>query len=257
MLLWEKRTATHPYPVRSAGQSLRLYTNGVFHSQYRAGSILNGGVWDLLWLPLFFKPTEQIASVLILGLGSGAAAAKIQRFFPTAEITAVEIDRWHISVAKKFNVIDTSRVTVVCADAKRWLKESCKQTYDVIIDDLYGESNGEPVRVIDYQQSNSHWLRIIKKHLRKNGLFIMNGLVLQHAREMLATATTKPTPRFSEGFVFRQGGYENIVAVLSNNRLMRRQYETRLALTLGQQPGRGSLAQLASMSVRRLSAKPA
>ena len=50
-LLWERRVEGTLYQVRSAGRTRRLYTNGVFHSQYNPVRPVTGSVWDLLLLP--------------------------------------------------------------------------------------------------------------------------------------------------------------------------------------------------------------
>jgi len=59
--------------VRSAGYSLRLYTDGVFHTQYNPGNPLTGHIWDLLMLPAFFYEPDTIKRVLVLGVGGVAS----------------------------------------------------------------------------------------------------------------------------------------------------------------------------------------
>ena len=47
-IVWQDtRDGTH-YQVRTAGKTLRLYTDGVLHSQYNPVKRLTGSVWDLL-----------------------------------------------------------------------------------------------------------------------------------------------------------------------------------------------------------------
>ena len=101
MIVWERSHAGHHYQVRTAGSSVRLYRNQVFHSQYHGGRLLNGGVWDMLWLPLFFRQPPDVSdtsdvfkkrlkplSVLVLGVGAGAAIKKISDYVPNATIVA-------------------------------------------------------------------------------------------------------------------------------------------------------------------------
>ena len=65
-VLFEKVANGRVYQVRSAGNSRRLYTDGVFHSQYNPNHIITGSVWDLLFLPSQFyvkganKPKPKI-----------------------------------------------------------------------------------------------------------------------------------------------------------------------------------------------------
>ncbi len=54
--------------MRTAGKTLRLYTDGVFHSQFNPNHAVTGGVWDALMLPAFFYPAESWCEP---GAGSG------------------------------------------------------------------------------------------------------------------------------------------------------------------------------------------
>ncbi len=68
-LLYLKQEDNTRYEVRSAGASLRLYSNGVMHSQYNKNNPINGAIWDLLLLPGFFALTPP-KRILVLGLGA-------------------------------------------------------------------------------------------------------------------------------------------------------------------------------------------
>ena len=70
-LLWSEQDGDSRYEVRSAGNTRRLYTNGVFHSQYNPNNPVTGSVWDLLLLPAFFLPPGRPRRVLVLGVGGG------------------------------------------------------------------------------------------------------------------------------------------------------------------------------------------
>ncbi|QKQ25565.1 hypothetical protein [Candidatus Reidiella endopervernicosa] len=55
-LLWYRKEGESRYEVRSAGATRRLYTNGVFHSQYNPNRPISGSVWGLLMLPALYYP---------------------------------------------------------------------------------------------------------------------------------------------------------------------------------------------------------
>ena len=55
-ILWERHLNGHHYQVRQAGLTRRLYTDNVFHTQYRPDRVLGGGYWDLLTLPALMLP---------------------------------------------------------------------------------------------------------------------------------------------------------------------------------------------------------
>jgi len=68
-VIWQKKIAGTHYEVRSAGQTRRLYTNGLCHSEFNPQKLVTGSIWDLLVLPaLFYKP-GHIKKVLMLGVG--------------------------------------------------------------------------------------------------------------------------------------------------------------------------------------------
>ena len=102
MIIWQHRSGDNHYQVRSAGASIRLYRNEVFHSQYNGQRLLNGGVWDMLWLPLFFRPPRSIKRVLVLGVGAGAAVKKILDYGHAVDMTAIDIDAVHLRIARRF-----------------------------------------------------------------------------------------------------------------------------------------------------------
>ena len=90
-ILWQKTIKDTRYEIRSAGQTRRLYTDGVFHSQFNPVHAVTGGVWDVLMLPAFFKPADSIKRVLVLGVGGGAVIHQLQRYIKPDEIIGVGI----------------------------------------------------------------------------------------------------------------------------------------------------------------------
>lgn len=175
------------YELRSAGSSLRLYRNKIFHSQVNASRLANGGVWDLLWLPSLLVPAAHCQRILVLGVGLGAAIFKLRQFFPNAKITAVDIDpinlvlaqhlqsakttadlvskkfwqsldvdsgeRRSMTAVKRTRRLDRSHgVEWITADALKWMGKPRARQYQLIIDDLfidqYAGVDGETGRVI-------------------------------------------------------------------------------------------------------------
>ncbi len=86
--------------MRGAGSSLRLYTDGVLHSQFSPRRVVTGSIWDLLWLGLYFDARPEPSRVLLLGLGAGTVVLQLQALFPSARFTAFERDPTHISVVR-------------------------------------------------------------------------------------------------------------------------------------------------------------
>ena len=65
-ILWSQRVGDTRYEVRAAGSSLRLYNNGILHSQFSERCPATGSVWDLLWLPALFRVGGMPRRLLLL-----------------------------------------------------------------------------------------------------------------------------------------------------------------------------------------------
>ena len=186
LLLWEYHNSSGDhYELKAAGHSIRLYRNRIFHSQCNRSRLANGGVWDLLWLPVFFMQAAEARRILLLGVGLGAALQKLHWLLPNAEIVAVDIDPVHVRLARMMLDSGTHigideavqklparmsaakspvysrdrRVELHCADAIDWLQRYRGSSFDVIIDDLFidgsSESPTDPRRVVELTESIS------------------------------------------------------------------------------------------------------
>ena len=170
-LLWFRQEGDTRYEVRGAGRSLRLYTNGVFHSQYNPARPLAGGVWDLLTLPAFLHPPGTLKRVLLLGVGGGAAARQLLHFFQPKRLVGVELDPHHIEVAQRFFGLDHPSVKLLRADAVQWLARYRGAPFDLIIDDLFGGRDGDPQRAV---HADAAWFHQLTRHLRPDGTLVAN-----------------------------------------------------------------------------------
>ena len=101
-VLWQTERNGTRYSVRAHGASVRLYSNGVFHSQWNPDRPFAGGVWDCLSLPALYRPAAALRRVLLLGVGGGAVIRQLQTLVPFESLTAVEIDPVHIDVARRW-----------------------------------------------------------------------------------------------------------------------------------------------------------
>lgn len=174
-IVWQKKVSHNDghdfYEVRSAGRTRRLYTNGVFHSQYNPSRPVAGSVWDLLLLPAFFHPLGSIKRVLVLGVGGGAVMKQLQYFLQPELAIGVELNRIHLQVAKRFFNVRGAGIQLIEADAIQWLKGYEGPPFDLIIDDLFGEENGEPCRAVSLDES---WCKTLMQNLTKKGSVVVN-----------------------------------------------------------------------------------
>ena len=86
-LIWETEQDGVRYEVRRAGQTLRLYANGVQHSEFHPNRLLTGSVWDLLWLPALLHEPARFRRASWLGLGGRSRIRTIRKLlYPDALI---------------------------------------------------------------------------------------------------------------------------------------------------------------------------
>lgn len=169
-ILWHKQAGATRYEVRTAGNSLRLYTNGVFHSQYNPKQPISGSIWDLLMLPAFFAP-QTVRRVLLLGVGGGAVIRQLNDFLKPETIVGVELDPVHLEIAEQLFEVATPNVRLHRADALRWVEEYRGKPFDMIIDDLFTDIDGEPQRVV---AADRHWFDRLGRLLTPHGLLVSN-----------------------------------------------------------------------------------
>lgn len=232
-LIWEKNKGDTHYEVRSAGRTLRLYTNGVFHTQYNPAHAATGYVWDLLMLPaLFYAPTD-IKRILVLGVGGGAVMHMLRKHVQPDVIEGVELDSVHIQIARRFFGLKGRDIQLHQADAVAWLDQYSGEKFDLIIDDLFMEKENEPVAVVE---PNNAWFKKMLKHLTSHGAIVRNFI---SRRELLASAPLMNESMgntFSSIFQFNGVQDENYVAAYFRKKVTSKQLYQQLSTIRGLNP---------------------
>jgi len=208
-ILWQKVVDDVSYEVRKAGKTIRLYTDGVFHSQYHPNRHIIGGIWDLIVLPSFFYPSDEIQRVLMMGVGGGAVIHHLHHFHTPMDITGIELNPVHINIAKKYFKVTEKLATIVEADAVQWLNGYSGPAFDIIIDDLFGEEDGEPVRAID---ANEEWFNLLERNITSQGMLIVNFVSPKNLKQCGYFQSRKIAAKFKSAFQFTLPAYENAIA---------------------------------------------
>jgi spermidine synthase len=179
-IIWQYTNDKDHYEVRKAGASIRLYSNGVFHSQYNPKQKLSNSIWDLLILPLFFYPRDKIKRILLLGVGGGAAINLLHHYIEPEHIVGIELNSIHLKVARQYFNIKKQQAELICEDATIWLKDYSGPPFDMIIDDLFGHKDGETLRAV---KLDSAWMTLLNRNLSKQGILVANTAELADFRE--------------------------------------------------------------------------
>jgi len=209
-ILWQRQVLGRTYEVRSAGNTRRLYTDGVFHSQYNPGHPVTGSIWDLLLLPAFFYPKGSIRRILVLGVGGGAVIRQFQYFLKPEKITGIELNPNHIYVARHYFDVTQSNTSLIQADAIKWVYNYKGALFDLVIDDLFGEQDGEPVRAIE---SNPKWMRALSKLLTKEGGLVTNFVSSRELKRCGYFKDRMIKGYFKSAFKLSAPAYENAIGV--------------------------------------------
>lgn len=221
------------YEVRSAGNSRRLYTDGVFHSQYNPYQLITGYVWDLLMLPAFFYSPDKIKRVLVMGVAGGAVLHQLRHFVAPDEIIGVELNKQHVSIGRRFFDLNKAPIKLVEADAVAWLENYQGEPFDMIIDDMFAEENGEPVPVMD---ASVEWFSCMYRHLTDEGVIVRNFINRKALLRSAPVTDAQTRANFKSIFQFTSQYNENFVAAYLKTAASARQLRRRLCETPGLNP---------------------
>ncbi|MBT8440086.1 MAG: methyltransferase domain-containing protein [Gammaproteobacteria bacterium] len=232
-VVWQQEKQGVLYQVRSAGKTLRLYTDGVLHSQYNPGQPVTGHAWDWLMLPAFFYPEDSIRRVLVLGVGGGTVIHQLNHFIQPEEIVGVEMCKTHLSLGKRFFGLKKKNIKLLNADAFAWLNRYQGEPFDMIIDDVFSEADGEPLAV---SSADNSWFQLMLRHLDREGVIVKNFIDRKSLRESMLLTKKPGRKRFKSIYQFDNPFNENVVIACSRARLNSRYFRKRLIETPGLKP---------------------
>lgn len=236
-LLWQHSKNGTFYEVRSAGQTRRLYTNGVFHSQYNPNHPVTGNIWDLLLLPAFFTPPGTVRCVLLLGVGGGAVIQLLRRYIQPEHITGIELDPVHLTVARRFFGIKGDGVQLVQADAVQWLSSYKGAAFDLVIDDLFSDTDSEPQRAIVVDES---WLAQLQAVLSDTGVLAINFASGKELKQSMNQNRRLLKKYFDSVFGMKTSQNHNTIGVFTRQSATSTQLRNRLAEVPALNPRRKS-----------------
>lgn len=222
-ILWNKTVRNARYEVRTAGMTRRLYTDGVLHTQFNVNNPVTGSVWDLLLLPSFFYPLGALQRILVLGVGGGAVIRQMQHFTRPREIVGVELNPVHLHIARRFFDVGGKGIHLYRADAVRWLQAYRGAPFDMIVDDLFGEEDGEPVRAVD---ADARWFGCLLQHLTHSGVLVMNFPTPGDLSRCAYSSSDAVRRRFKAGFHLSTPRYENAVGAFLRQSFTSRRLRT-------------------------------
>ncbi|NBB79135.1 MAG: class I SAM-dependent methyltransferase [Verrucomicrobia bacterium] len=232
-IIWQQVIEGNLYEVRTAGASVRLYRNGVNHSQWNPNRPLAGSIWDLITLPTLYRRPGLIEDVLVLGFGAGAVGCQLAELVAPQRIVGVELDPIHLSIANGFFECPDS-CELVAADAVEWVQQSRgDERFDVVIEDLYGEADGVPARCVPMDAT---WCESLAQMLRPGGMLIFNLIEPDKVKHLPIFRSRALRCHFTESIMYRIDGYENRVIAFSDHPFDGDALESKLSAIGNQHP---------------------
>jgi len=225
-IIWEKHINNDFYQVKTAGSTRRVYKNGVLHSQLNPSRLFTGSVWDLLSVPALFHPLQQVKRILLLGVGGGTVIHQLSYFSHFNRIVGIDLDKTQLMIARKFFALKSNdRIKLCVADAKSWLQNAPTQQFDMIIDDIFTEHEGQPIRAVT---SDSAWMQLLLSRLDENGILVQNYADRQELRNSAAINDMRIYREFKTRLRLTTEHYENNVAVFCREVVKQSEFRQRL-----------------------------
>lgn len=210
-LIWSETREGMRYEVRSAGSSIRLYTDGILHSQWNPNTPLSGHLWDLLVLPTFFSSVEILQDILVLGVGGGSAINAINHFFSPTNIIGVDLDPMHLKVAKRFFKCRRKNTHLIRSEAKSFLEKE-QHRFDYIIEDLFLGSTHDKSDARRAIVAEENWFRNLSNRLTDEGILVANFESKDQLMKFLLNNSKKKLG-FKKVYIFQALRYENAIGV--------------------------------------------
>lgn len=170
-VIWQAGCHGVEYEVRRHGRTLRLYANGVQHSEFHPRRLVTGSVWDLLWLPALLTEPQRLRRVLVLGLGGGSLVPPVRKLVDPDLFVAVELDPLHLQVAREHFRVGDFGVETFCANAVDWVAAYDGPPFDLVIEDLFAPANRNVTRAV---AADRRWLKALSRLVSDDGVLVMN-----------------------------------------------------------------------------------
>ena len=166
------------FQINSTFHDISVVENNIgrflkYDDTYQAGFIDSSNYkGNLFYINYFLIPylmNKNVKNILLVGFGSGIIVNQFEKIFEKLDrIDVVDIEENIFDIAKNyFDFKDSKKINFFLQDALIYLKNN-KRKYDLIIVDVAGNEG------IDERFLSVEYLNLIKKNLKKKGIFISN-----------------------------------------------------------------------------------
>lgn len=168
-ILYENQSDFHDIKIIENEIGRFLHYKDTYQAGYIDTPTYKGNVpyVNYFLIPYLFNP--NIEKILLIGLGTGIIVNQYEKLFKDLKsIDVVDIEENIIEIAQKFfNFKPSPKFNFNLQDGLVYLN-NCKKKYDLIVVDVASDEG------IDERFCNMEYLKCIKSHLKKNGIFVSN-----------------------------------------------------------------------------------
>lgn len=168
-ILFEKESDFHNIKVVENEIGRFLHYKDTYQAGYIDTLVYKGNIpyINYFLIPYLFNP--NIEKILLIGLGTGIIVNQYEKLFKNLkQIDVVDIEENILEIAQKyFNFKSSEKFSFNLQDGLVYLNNS-KKKYDLIVVDVASDEG------IDKRFCNIEYLKTVKKHLSKAGIFVSN-----------------------------------------------------------------------------------
>lgn len=169
-ILFQKQSAFHDISIVESPFGRFLKYNDTYQAGKVNSEFYKGNLFYINYFLIPYLMNKNIKNILLVGFGSGIIVNQFEKIFEKLEnIDIVDIDENVFPLAQKyFDFKISNKMNFYLQDALVFLKNKRKKKYDLIIVDVAGDEG------IDERFLSEEYLQLIKKNLKKDGIFVSN-----------------------------------------------------------------------------------
>lgn len=168
-VIYEGESIYNYLQVKEGKDTRTFSTNVAFgvQSEIQKEGVLTGAYYDYLMFAPFFSSAPAPKDILILGYGTGTMDKLFQHYYPTAQVTGVEIDPKIIWLGQQYFDVNPENTQLHVMDGRTFLNTH-NQKYDLIVVDAYQDVN------IPFHMATQEFFLLVSKHLKSKGVLSIN-----------------------------------------------------------------------------------
>ncbi len=164
-LAYEGESVYNYLQIKDDEKTTTFSTNVMFGVQSKR--VKDGSLTGMYFDYALAAPTlTDGGNILVLGMGTGTFAEQCRRYFPSSQITGVEIDEKIIRLSRTYFQLPED-IPVVAYDGRAYLQMD-ENRYDVIMVDAFRDIT------IPFQMSSVEFFRLVREHLAPGGVMTVN-----------------------------------------------------------------------------------